>query len=113
MRQLTGGPPASPGLLSLRGVERREPLPRGCPRVKRALWRGALWWPPDDARSLFGPPGAGKCMVVVVNGLLSNGRLPHAYYYKRPALSTGRTISVGVRARGSPMRSRPLSRLHA
>jgi hypothetical protein len=23
-------------------------------------------------------------MVVVVNGLLSNGRLPHAYYYKRP-----------------------------
>ena len=23
-------------------------------------------------------------MVVVVNGLLSNGRLPHAYYYKWP-----------------------------
>jgi hypothetical protein len=45
-------------------------LPRGCPRVKRALWRGALWWLPNDARSIFGPPGAGKCMVVVVNGLL-------------------------------------------
>ena len=29
-------------------------------------------------------PGAGRCMVVVVNGLLSNGRLPHAYYYKQP-----------------------------
>ena len=76
----------SGGALSLRGPERREPLPRGCPSVKRALWRGALWWLPNDARSLFGPPGAGKCMVVVVNGLLSNGRLPHAYYYKRPAL---------------------------
>ena len=98
MRQLTrpaclpraalppGGRSPSGGALSLRGPERREPLPRGCPSVKRALWRGALWWLPNDARSLFGPPGAGKCMVVVVNGLLSNGRLPHAYYYKRPAL---------------------------
>ena len=78
-----------------------------------ALWRGALWWLPNNARSIFGPPGAGKCLVVVVNGLLSNGRLPHAYYYKRPALSRGRAIRVGVRARGSPIRSRPLSRLRA
>ena len=122
MRQLTGGPPACTGLLSLRGGRCPSRGPRGenpC-RVaaqekekKRALWRGALWWLPNDARSIFGPPGAGKCMVVVVNGLLSNGRLPHAYYYKRPALSRGRTIRAGVRARGSPTCSRPLSRLHA
>lgn len=39
---------------------------------------------PTLAWVAFDPPGAGKCMVVVVNGLLSNGRLPHAYYYKRP-----------------------------
>ena len=40
-------------------------------------------------------------MVVVVNGLLSNGRLPHAYYYKWPALSRGRPIRVGVRLVGA------------
>ena len=120
MRQLTGGPPACTGLLCLRGGRCPSRGPRGenpcrvaAQEKKRALWRGALWWLPDDARSIFGPPGAGKCMVVVVNGLLSNGRLPHAYYYKRPALSRGRTIRAGVRARGSPTCSRPLSRLHA
>ena len=113
MRQRTGGPPACPGLLSLRAAERREPCRVAAQEKKRALWHGALWWPPNDACSIFGPPGAGKCMVVVVNGLLSNGRLPHAYYYKWPALWRGRPIRAGVRARGSPMRSRPLSRLHA
>ena len=64
------------------GPERRGPSPHGC-RRDAALWL-ALWWLPNTARLTFDPPGTGKCMVVVVNGLLSNGRLPHAYYYKRP-----------------------------
>jgi len=37
-------------------------------------------------------------MVVVVNGLLSNGRLPHAYYYKRPAC---REVEPFLRGSGS------------
>ena len=109
MRQRTGGPPACQGLLSLRGAALPPAGARGenpcrvaAQEKKRALWRGALWWLPDDARSIFGPPGAGKCMVVVVNGLLSNGRLPHAYFYKRPALSRGRTIRAGVGLVGAP-----------
>ena len=105
--------PSGGGRCPSRGPRGENPCRVAAQEKKRALWRGALWWLPDDARSIFGPPGAGKCMVVVVNGLLSNGRLPHAYYYKRPALSRGRTIRAGVRARGSPTCSRPLSRLHA
>lgn len=73
-------PLACAGLPS--GPERRALSPRGC-RREAALWR-ALWCLPNLACVTFDPPGAGKCMVVVVNGLLSNGRLPHAYYYKRP-----------------------------
>ena len=46
-------------------------------------------------------------MVVVVNGLLSNGRLPHAYYYKRP-----RPVEWSNHLYGGGLReprSRPLS----
>ena len=47
---------------------------------------GARPKPPVDAHAsclLTAPGAAGRCTVVVVNGLLSNGRLPHAYYYKQ------------------------------
>ena len=37
-------------------------------------------------------------MVVVVNGLLSNGRLPHAYYYKWPRPVEWSIICMGWRA---------------
>ena len=77
----SGGPLAYAGLAALWAREERT-LAAWLPKRRCSV---ACALVAAQHRPLtFDPPGARNCMVVVVNGLLSNGRLPHAYYYKRP-----------------------------